>query len=310
MPASAASCSRTRCRSTRRSRNTAPSTACCPSADPAVAVSSPLMWAAALDAMMARVAAAVDVGADRGDFRLGAAARQRLSERERGGGARRRSIHAGRWSIRSTPMLSRAVSPIWMDSSTGAECREIAAAVGGDARLAQHTGSRAFERFTGPQIRKFATHEPAAYAATDRIHLVSSFLASLLAGAPRADRSGRRLRHEPDGSRSRPPGGTRRRRPPRPDLARKLPALAPASSIVGPLAPLLAGALRLSRRERRRVVRRQPVQPDWDGAGAGRPARGLARHQRHGVRADARAARRRDRHRPRVRRRRPATSWA
>ena len=79
-------------------------------------------------------------------------------------------------------MLSRPVSPIWMDSSTGAECREIAAAVGGDATLAQHTGSRAFERFTGPQIRKFATHEPAAYAATDRIHLVSSFLASLLAG--------------------------------------------------------------------------------------------------------------------------------
>ena len=80
------------------------------------------------------------------------------------------------------PMLSRAVSPIWMDSSTGAECRADCSGRRRDASLAQHTGSRAFERFTGPQIRKFASHEPAAYAATDRIHLVSSFLASLLAG--------------------------------------------------------------------------------------------------------------------------------
>ncbi len=44
------------------------------------------------------------------------------------------------------------------------------------------SGSRAFERFTGPQIRKFFQAHPEAYAATDRIHLVSSFLASLLIG--------------------------------------------------------------------------------------------------------------------------------
>ena len=48
--------------------------------------------------------------------------------------------------------------------------------------LAERTGSRAFERFTGPQIRKFFKRQPDAYAATDRVHLVSSFLASLLAG--------------------------------------------------------------------------------------------------------------------------------
>jgi xylulokinase len=80
------------------------------------------------------------------------------------------------------PMLSRPVAPIWMDSSTGVQCAEIAGAIGGQQNLANHTGSRAFERFTGPQIRKFAQSDPAAYAATDRIHLVSSFLASLLAG--------------------------------------------------------------------------------------------------------------------------------
>src|SRR5207344_1173787 len=79
-------------------------------------------------------------------------------------------------------IFSRETSPIWMDSTTAAECREITAAVGGEMQLARRTGSRAFERFTGPQIRRFFTRAPAAYESTDRIHLVSSFLASLLAG--------------------------------------------------------------------------------------------------------------------------------
>jgi xylulokinase len=69
-----------------------------------------------------------------------------------------------------------------LDASTSVQCAEIANAVGGDAALAARTGSRAFERFTGPQIRKFAQADPAGYAATDRIHLVSSFMASLLTG--------------------------------------------------------------------------------------------------------------------------------
>ena len=43
--------------------------------------------------------------------------------------------------------------------------------------LARRTGSRAFERFTGPQIRAFAKREPDAYRETARIHLVSSFMA-------------------------------------------------------------------------------------------------------------------------------------
>jgi xylulokinase len=78
------------------------------------------------------------------------------------------------------PLLSRATSPIWMDSSTSDECREIAAAVGGDARVVTLSGSRAIERFTGPQIRAFFKRSPDAYAATREIHLVSSFMASLL----------------------------------------------------------------------------------------------------------------------------------
>jgi len=69
-----------------------------------------------------------------------------------------------------------------MDSSTAAECAEIEAAGCGASTLARRTGSRAFERFTGPQIRRFYKHAPTAYASTARIHLVSSFVASLLAG--------------------------------------------------------------------------------------------------------------------------------
>ncbi len=78
--------------------------------------------------------------------------------------------------------LSRKTSPIWMDTSTGQECAEIADAVGGDAKVCAISGSNAIERFSGPQIRRFAKSEPDAYAATARIHLVSSFMASVLAG--------------------------------------------------------------------------------------------------------------------------------
>jgi xylulokinase len=154
-----------------------------PRTDPATAVSSPPMWADALDAMMARVAASgIDVSRleaiagsaqQHGSVYMNADATEvlaRLDPRRAPG-------------VQLAHCLSRPVAPIWMDSSTTRECEEIAAAVGGAGVLAARTGSRAFERFTGPQIRKFFRQDPAAYAATDRIHLVSSFLASLLSGS-------------------------------------------------------------------------------------------------------------------------------
>jgi xylulokinase len=153
-----------------------------PDADPAVAVSSPLLWADALDEMMGRLSrSGLDVGRldaiagsaqQHGSVYLNAEAIPRLAALDPS------QPLAGQ--IR--PMLSRPVAPIWMDSSTSVECAEIAGAVGGQAELARHTGSRAFERFTGPQIRKFFKQDAAAYAATDRVHLVSSFMASLLVG--------------------------------------------------------------------------------------------------------------------------------
>ncbi len=78
------------------------------------------------------------------------------------------------------PALSRKSSPIWMDRATSAECAELQRQFG--HRMQQDTGSPAIERFTGPQIRKFAKDEPENYNQTAKIHLVSSFMASILCG--------------------------------------------------------------------------------------------------------------------------------
>jgi xylulokinase len=79
-------------------------------------------------------------------------------------------------------IFARKTSPIWMDSSTAAECAEIRKKLGGIKYTASRTGSDTFERFTGPQIRKFFKTEPDAYTKTSSIALVSSFMASMLAG--------------------------------------------------------------------------------------------------------------------------------
>jgi xylulokinase len=70
-----------------------------------------------------------------------------------------------------------------MDSSTSKECSEIREALGGKRNTIKITGSDIFERFSGPQIRKFYKENPERYSGTDKIHLVSSFMASILAGS-------------------------------------------------------------------------------------------------------------------------------
>src|SRR5262245_28690599 len=147
--------------------------------DPSVAVSPPLMWVEALDLMMGafaksgldRTALAAIAGSaqQHGSVYLNAEASSRLA-----------SLNPSQPLVSQLDgILARPVAPIWMDSSTSAECREIAGAMGGAMTLARLTGSRAFERFTGAQIRRWSKTSPAGYAATDRVHLVSSFLASL-----------------------------------------------------------------------------------------------------------------------------------
>lgn len=79
--------------------------------------------------------------------------------------------------------LACETSPNWQDHSTGQEIRDFEKVAGGPDALAERTGSRAHYRFTGLQIRKLAVRANTdVYKNTDRISLVSSFLASVLLG--------------------------------------------------------------------------------------------------------------------------------
>ncbi|RLV91278.1 Xylulose kinase xyl3 [Spathaspora sp. JA1] len=78
--------------------------------------------------------------------------------------------------------LSWDKSPNWQDHSTLEESEAFVEAIGRE-ELAEITGSRDHLRFTGLQIRKFATRShPEKYANTSRISLVSSFITSVLIG--------------------------------------------------------------------------------------------------------------------------------
>ena len=206
-----------------------------PGTEPGVALSSPLMWADALDLMMGRLASQIDVSRL---VAIAGSAQQHgsvyLNQRAATGLAALNPIKPLASEV--APMLSRRVSPIWMDTSTTAQCAAIEAAVGGRSALAQHTGSRAFERFTGPQIRKFAETDPAGYAATDRVHLVSSYLASLLCGAHApldpGDASGMNLMDIAEGQWWRPAVEATAD-----GLAGKLPDIVPSATVIGSLSP-------------------------------------------------------------------------
>ncbi|MEZ5319346.1 MAG: FGGY family carbohydrate kinase [Vicinamibacterales bacterium] len=206
------------------------------SADPRVVTAPPALWADALDHLLGAIAAS---GLDLS--RLAAIA----GSAQQHGSVYLDATAADVWRSldparpiggQIADTFSRPVSPVWMDTSTTVECEEITQAMGGAARVAAITGSRAFERFTGPQIRRFWKTDPAGYARTDRIHLVSSFLASLLTGAHApldpGDASGMTLmdltasRWSPDALAATAP-----------DLARRLPAIVPAPTVVGTLAP-------------------------------------------------------------------------
>ena len=206
-----------------------------PNTDPTIALSPPQMWAEALDLMMARLASSgLDV---REIAAMSGSAQQHGSVYLTNPDARLATIDPGRpLAPQIGDMLARDVSPIWMDSSTSTECAEIEHAVGGAASLARTTGSRAFERFTAAQIRRLFKSDPDTYARTTRIDLVSSFLCSLLVGqtAPidPGDASGMNLMDLPS-SRWWPAAMTATA----PDLARRLPPIAPAWTSAGTLSP-------------------------------------------------------------------------
>ncbi len=148
--------------------------------DPLIKHADPLMWAAALDLILERlkkqnaplnkIAGISGSGQQHGSVCLNDKFTSIIAKLN----------PAETLPEQLAPALSRKSSPIWMDGSTSEECRELQEKFG--KRLQEDTGSPAIERFTGPQIRKFMKKDKAAYSNTKHIHLVSSFMASILAG--------------------------------------------------------------------------------------------------------------------------------
>ncbi|KAM9100542.1 xylulose kinase isoform X1 [Sarcophilus harrisii] len=128
--------------------------------------------------------------------------------------------------------------PVWMDSSTTVQCRNLEKAVKGAQNLSEITGSRAYERFTGNQIAKIFKENPVAYSQTERIALVSSFAASLFLGSytpiDYSDGSGMNLLHILKKSWSQPCLDACAL-----ELREKLGPTVPSNSILGPISSYL-----------------------------------------------------------------------
>lgn len=143
---------------------------------------SPVMWVKALDMLMDRLRIAgtqfEKIAAISGTAQQhGSIYWQRGSEKVLESLSPDRFMHE-----QLTGCFSVKESPVWQDSSTSKQCQQLEDAVGGSLKLAEITGSKAYERFTGPQIAKIFQTKPSAYENTERISLVSSFVCSLFLG--------------------------------------------------------------------------------------------------------------------------------
>jgi xylulokinase len=205
--------------------------------DPLLVQSSPLLWADALERMMGIVASESGLQLSRIRAVSGSAQQHGSVYLNRTSGAKLARLDPANPLVQEIAgIFSRKLSPVWMDSSTARECAEITAALGGPDAVARLTGSRTFERFTGPQIRKFERHDPASYKRTVTIHLISSYLASLLAGtrAPIDPGDGAGMNLMDLARKTWAPAALDATAP---DLAAKLPPIGEAWTVVGPLAP-------------------------------------------------------------------------
>lgn len=195
----------------------------------------PAMWLEALDLLLARLRDQADLsrvrvvsgdGQQHGSVYLDDTFARRLAALDAAGSL------AGQLS----PAFSRATAPIWMDHSTAAECAELTATFDDPSELLRRTGSVATERFTGPQIRRYFKTDPDGYARTKKIHLVSSFIASVFAGksAPidPGDGAGMNLLNL-----ARRNWDTDLLAHTAPELASKLPSVEPTTHIHGTISP-------------------------------------------------------------------------
>ena len=207
--------------------------------DPQIVHSPPQMWVEALDTLCAQmkadgvslnqIKAISGSGQQHGSVYLNQSAPQILSNLDAN-----KSLTENLSSI-----YARSTSPIWMDSSTRTECDEICNALGGLQATAEATGSTTFERFTGPQIRKFFKEAPSDYEQTAHIMLVSSFMASILSGtiAPIDHGDGAGMNLMDIQTRQWHPQALEATAP---NLADRLPPLSESWKVIGPISPYFA----------------------------------------------------------------------
>lgn len=168
------------------------------------------MWLEALDLVLLRLKEKVALERVRG---VSGSCQQHGSVYWREGAAQKlQTLTAERTLVEQlADALSHPYAPNWQDHSTGAEVEQFNARLGSSEKLAEVTGSGAHhvshftypsrtrlrapgmkrgnmsgandrQRFTGPQIMRLKRKLPHMYANTERIALVSSFLASVLLG--------------------------------------------------------------------------------------------------------------------------------
>jgi len=136
-------------------------------------------------------------------------------------------------------VFTRPVAPIWLDASTEEQCEQLTRAVGGKDNAIRVTGSTITPRFSAAQIHKYAYQFPARWQETASVHLVSSFLASIISGQPapidHGDGAGMNLMNlaQLDWDSNFVHATS-------PDLHQKLPPLAPTTSIIGNISPYFA----------------------------------------------------------------------
>ena len=194
-----------------------------PDPDPAVRRAPPRMWEEGIRLALARLGEEVDLG------RAGCVA----------GSAQQHGLVLA--DAAGEPL--QALAPIWMDRSTAADCAALEARFG--AALREKTGSAATERFTGPQARRAAREDPAAWTAAAHVQCVATWLEARLVGDPAApcdpgSASGQNLMDLAAGGWDGEIASFTA-----PGLPAKLPRIVPSSAVAGALAPAFAvGGLR------------------------------------------------------------------
>ena len=146
-----------------------------------VVTASPLMWAKALDLLLDKLK---KTGFDFSRVSGLSGCAQQLGSVYWATGAQRKLGTMDPSHMLYTQvedLFSLPYSPVWLDCSTSVECRLLEEAVGREELVAS-TGYFMSEGMTSAQIFKIWRTKQEEYQKTERISLISSFLASLITG--------------------------------------------------------------------------------------------------------------------------------